>query len=195
MSKENNHSSTNCECAQKLVITKRQLSGIVVSWVFLSFFVFIGGYFLGKQKALELFCQKIGQESLADHIYSSMCCVYDSKTELDTEDETEPMIQKNDTSDEHATAEWYAQLGAFNSEKEAVNFCTSLEEKGIQSRIIKQVSTNTQGNEYPWYQVITLSYQTPDEVQAVIDTVVHRKKNTSAPVRVGAATQQAHYVS
>lgn len=190
MSKENNHTS-ECGCAQKLVITKRQLSGIVISWVLLSFFIFIGGYFLGQQKALELFCQKIGQESLADHIYSSMCCMYDSKAELDIEDDIEPVVQKSDSCDD----QWYAQLGAFASEKDATQFTIALEEKGIQSRTIKQISTNTQGNEYPWYQVTTLIYQTPDEVQGIIDTVVQRKKNSSAPVRVSAATQSASHVS
>ena len=57
------------------------MSLLVSSVIVVCFFVFIAGYFLGKKKAVEKFYHKIKQDSFADHIYYSMCSMYDKQGE------------------------------------------------------------------------------------------------------------------
>ncbi len=61
-----------CEREQRLSLDKRQISLIVSGIMLLSFFVFITGYFLGKQKALEQFAHHIDQEAFSDKMYASL---------------------------------------------------------------------------------------------------------------------------
>lgn len=72
-----------CQCGDKsgVFLTGRQMSWLVSSVIMVCFFVFISGYFLGKKKAVEKFYHKIKQDSFADHIYSSMCSMYDKQNE------------------------------------------------------------------------------------------------------------------
>jgi hypothetical protein len=67
----------------QITVTMRMLSLAVAGFIVFSFFIFIGGYFLGKQSAAQEFAYKADQDSLADQIYSSMCVLYDVKDEND----------------------------------------------------------------------------------------------------------------
>lgn len=58
-------------------LTSRRVSWLFSAVILFSFFVFITGYFLGKHHAVEKFYHKIEQDSFADHIYYSMCSLYD----------------------------------------------------------------------------------------------------------------------
>jgi len=69
-----------------LFLTSRNVSWLVSSLIMICFFSFIGGYFLGKKKAVEKFYSKIKQDSFADHIYYSMCSMYDKVDELQGEE-------------------------------------------------------------------------------------------------------------
>jgi len=68
-----------------IFLTARQTSLAVSSLLLTCFFVFISGYFLGKKKAVEKFYSKVKQDSFADHIYYSMCSMYDKADELQEE--------------------------------------------------------------------------------------------------------------
>ena len=65
----------------KIILGARQVSWAVSSLVLVCFFVFIAGYFLGKKKAVEKFYSKIKQDSFSDHIYYSMCSMYNKTDE------------------------------------------------------------------------------------------------------------------
>lgn len=72
-----------------LRLTARQLSLVVAGLMLLFFFMFIVGYFYGQKNAAEQFTYRVDQESLADQIYSSMCGLYDNKSENDAAEESE----------------------------------------------------------------------------------------------------------
>lgn len=71
--------SKRCICQDKsgVFLNGRRISWLVSSVIMVCFFVFISGYFLGKKKAVEKFYRKIEQDSFADHVYYSMCSMYD----------------------------------------------------------------------------------------------------------------------
>jgi cell division septation protein DedD len=56
----------------------------------LNFFIFMTGYFLGKKQAVDQLNYKIDQESLTDHVYSSMYALYDTKVQPESSDMVEP---------------------------------------------------------------------------------------------------------
>lgn len=70
---------TPCQCSDKsgVFLTSRRVSWLVSLIVLFCFFIFIAGYFFGKKNAVEKFYHKIEQDSFADHIYYSMCSMYD----------------------------------------------------------------------------------------------------------------------
>lgn len=70
-----------CPCSDTdgLYITSRQVSLLFSALLLLIFFIFIGGYFFGKRKALEDYSQHLDQQSLADKIYFSICSLYDTQ--------------------------------------------------------------------------------------------------------------------
>ncbi len=69
----------SCQCSDKsgVFLTSRRVSWLVSLIVLFCFFIFIAGYFFGKKNAVEKFYHKIEQDSFADHIYYSMCSMYD----------------------------------------------------------------------------------------------------------------------
>ncbi len=73
-----------------LFIPNRQLSVFVAGALSLMFFVFIGGYFLGKNYLIEPFVAKVEQDSFADQIYASLCTLYDQDMSQLTAQAEEP---------------------------------------------------------------------------------------------------------
>jgi len=82
-----------------IFLTNRHVSWVLSFFIITSFFIFIAGYFLGKKKAVEKFYNKIDQDSLADHIYYSVCSIYDNNNEEamrqeSTEESSEALNEK-----------------------------------------------------------------------------------------------------
>jgi len=73
-----------------IFLTNRHVSWALSFFIISSFFVFISGYFLGKKKAVEKFYNKIDQDSLADHIYYSVCSIYDADKSSKQESTEDP---------------------------------------------------------------------------------------------------------
>ncbi len=70
-----------------------QVSIIVAGLLLLSFFLFMGGYFLGQKNAITAFSNKIEQESFSDQIYSSMCSLSDNgQVEEDGQENEEKLM-------------------------------------------------------------------------------------------------------
>jgi len=77
---------SNSDKKSGIFLSARHVSWAVSSVVLICFFVFIAGYFLGKKKAVEKFYSKIKQDSFSDHIYYSMCSMYDRPDEQQAEE-------------------------------------------------------------------------------------------------------------
>src|SRR6266403_1787827 len=69
-----NNGSQMCHCADNrgLFIPNRQLSIVVAVFLFLTFSIFMTGYFLGKKKAVEQFTHEIQQDAFADKVYATV---------------------------------------------------------------------------------------------------------------------------
>jgi len=79
-----------------IFLTNRHVSWVLSCFIITSFFIFISGYFLGKKKAVEKFYNKVDQDSLADHIYYSVCSIYDTE-ESSKQESTEDLSNDLDS--------------------------------------------------------------------------------------------------
>lgn len=161
--------------ASGLYLSARQTSAVFSGALLLSFLIFMAGFFLGQQKTVEEFSQKVDQESLADQIYSSLCTLYDIKPEEESDEQENAAEQStetelntvsaeqlnHDSSPEHAQPEqqkikhYYAKLAGFGSQKAAYAFQERLAKKDISVEIKKIQSRTKKGRVITWYQAIT----------------------------------------
>lgn len=96
-----------CDGKQGVFFNNRHMSWALSVLLLLNFFVFMSGYFLGKKKIIEQLNYKIDQESLTDHVYSSMYALYDSKVPpaSSDSDNAEPGDDENPENDSAAVEE------------------------------------------------------------------------------------------
>lgn len=162
-------------------LTMRQLSFAISGLLAFSFFIFIGGYFLGQKRAAQDFVYRADQDSLADQIYSSMCVLYDAKDEedadngaeepessLDVESAVEESTESAQVKDEPMQEivsepvveqkKYKAILAGFNASHlaDAKQLVSQLTNKGYPAELIEQTSIH-KGKSKVWYQVVTKS--------------------------------------
>lgn len=82
-----------------ILLTHRHISWLLSLFIVSSFFVFVVGYFLGKKKAVEKFYNKVDQESLSDHIYYSVCSMYEDDENSVKQESTEDNSREDSPDD------------------------------------------------------------------------------------------------
>lgn len=185
-------------------LTQRQLSLLVAGLLAFSFFIFIGGYFLGKKRAAEEFSYKADQDSLADQIYSSMCVLYDTKDESEDSEENEPESEISENSEnlekneeilpevENSTQtqetfgpKYFAALAGFSSTTlaDGKKMLNRLKARGFDVQLIERSSKSVKGEAHIWYQIITASYSNKEELQQIVSQIAKlehiKEKNIS----------------
>lgn len=87
---QSQHESCVCDGKKGVFLNNRHMSWALSIILLLTFFVFMAGYFFGKKKVIDQLNHKIDQESLTDHVYSSMYKLYDNKVKPESSDNVEP---------------------------------------------------------------------------------------------------------
>ncbi len=191
---DNDHNSHQIQIA----LTHRQLSFLIAGVLALAFFIFISGYFLGKQRAAQEFSYKADQESLADQIYSSMCVLYDAKDEnedaeeLDQESEMcqsseialtdEPKIEIEQKSEKKFTA----ALAGFSAKNidEGKKMVSRLEKRGYGVELQERISKTAKDTKISWYQVTLKPVANKQELQQIINQIAKAEHLNAASIRV-----------
>lgn len=195
--KKNEHHKRSS--SESFRISQKKISWMLSAAVLIIFFVFMTGYFLGQQRALDLFTQKIEQESLADQIYSSLCVLYDNDEDLeasttvdllpqaqdDNSSETQASISDEQLSPEQMAQQdvqdepnslYYAQLIGFGTHKAAERFVARLAQRGIKANSKKRQSKTAGGKVRYWYQVVTDVYEDKRELEIVVNSIKNSEK-------------------
>lgn len=137
-----------------IFLTNRHISLVVAALMILSFFVFLSGYFFGKKKTVDKFYNKVDQESLADHVFYSVCANYGAEEVDENQESTEDAICDNDFSQ---TKEENVNINANisnisdhkveNSEDSTVNIAnnnlTGVENKKLEFKKAGETNINT----------------------------------------------------
>ncbi|TET06582.1 SPOR domain-containing protein [Candidatus Dependentiae bacterium] len=151
-------------------LNNRQIGWVIATVIFIALISFSAGYFWGEKKSAERFLNRIGQEALADQVYSSICSLCDTENELELQQENgvaendseEPGKEIEGKQENNAemtpTVAYYAQLVGFGTAKKANQFVGQLEKKGITAHVRERKSKTARGKIISWYQVITDPY-------------------------------------
>jgi hypothetical protein len=188
-----------------LFIPSRQLSFIVAGLLFLSFFIFMTGYFLGKKNVVEQFSEQVQQEAFADQVYTSVLASANIEENEQAEQainqtllvaEADTMIASDATEIAHdvikqdiitqelsSSAQYYAQLIGFGTEKAAQLFVKKLSDKGIETEVKKRTSKTAKGRTSYWYQVVTVAHQNKDDLLALVDKIAKEENIKGAQIR------------
>lgn len=192
-------SEPSCYCSsnQGLFVPNRQLSLIVAGMLFLTFCIFMTGYFLGKKNSVEQFSEKMHKEAFADQVYTTvLASAQEQETDTDiVEVVQQPTEQTNnqamivaeiENSLVHEMPEtlYYAQLIGFGTEKAAQLFVAKLASKGIDTEIKKRVSKTVKGRTSYWYQVVTSAYADKNELTEIVNRIAKEENIKDANIRV-----------
>jgi hypothetical protein len=151
-----------------LVLSGYELKYGGIALIFVMFFVFVGGYFLGKKRAYEELAVKYNDECFADKINQSLSSLYEQidpeTSDVESESAEEdcsviPVIvehvgqvaEKQDESGELA----YAQLCGFGTRYMAEAYVERLRRRTIEAAIVERQSRSKKGKVITWYQVVT----------------------------------------
>lgn len=159
--------------AQTLTLSHAQISYCVALIIIGLLFTFIAGYYWGKKSTSESFIEQSGQDALADKMYASMCALYDSEKDEDTETE-EKAPESSETEDssirEEAVTRYYAKLIGFGSKNSAQAYVQRVAQRGITVNIVERQSKSARGKTQVWYQIVTQPLP-KDALTALINTL------------------------
>jgi hypothetical protein len=175
------HAKDSCLCNddQYIVISRVNMSRIVLSSLIIVSALFVAGYFLGKKSGVELFSNKIVQESFADQIYYAASTryeasyrddnVYNDSLETFPDSKSVDMESPEECSEkEHIVLEAAGAMENKNTQptlyqaqllggtlKNAQAFALTLQRKGIDARVIERISNSLKNTKKViWYQVV-----------------------------------------
>lgn len=169
-------------------LTNRQISWLITVVICIALGSFGAGYFWGEKKSAERFLQRIGQDSLSDQVYSSICSLYDSNGELEqnTENDTleiEEYAKEGNNQEAQETiveavskVEYYAQLVGFSTAKHAQQFVERLSKKGIVTHVQERKSRTARGKIINWYQVVTDPYTNRAALISLVEQVKEQER-------------------
>jgi hypothetical protein len=179
-----------------LFIHNRQLSLVASGILVCAFFIFMGGYFVGKNTLVEPFMARVEQGVFADQIYSSLCARYDQNN--DAADDEESIVKSapetiqltentpeiasamheevSEVSDSAVHTSWYAPLIGYAKEQHAEAFAEKLRQKGIAVAVKKHQSKTPKGKGRHWYQVVTEPYKDQAALQVLVNKIAQEEK-------------------
>lgn len=183
-----------------LTLNMRQLSLAMAGLLASSFFIFTGGYFLGKKRAVQEFSYQADQDSLADQIYSSMCVLYDAKDDEETNDnqdeaEGNDLTENTETSETVASVEqkneiqqknYKMTLAGFSAGniEEAKKMVARLTKSGYSAQVIEIPSKTAKGKTVVWYQVIAKISITNEDLKNIQHNVARVAQVKEKSIRI-----------
>jgi hypothetical protein len=164
-------------------LNNRQIGWVIATVIFIALISFGAGYFWGEKKSAERFLNRIGQEALADQVYSSICSLCETDNELETQQENG--VAENDSEESIKATErkqenneemtpgsaYYAQLVGFGTVKKANQFVDQLEKREINAHVRERKSKTARGKVISWYQVITEPYNDKNALIALVEKI------------------------
>jgi len=178
-----------------LILSRRQSSLLVAAAIFVAFFIFTLGYFLGTKHATDEFVAQVNQETFADQIFASVHSLSKEKDKKATAavesaevpaavaltqpiQGVSPEASVSVTTLADQTVHHYAaELIGFGTEKAAQQFIDRVAKTAtINLELRKRVNTNRRGKAITWYQVVTKRYADRAELDELLATITKTEK-------------------
>ena len=162
-------------------------TGIIAVGALLIGLSFVNGYFWGIHDSVEQLSSQLEQEAFADQISASLIPMHGVPYEEHGDTEKDVVVaeqevleeQEQFVSDQSYLRTYYAQLAGFGSKRSAQKFAQKLERQNIPVIVNAIHSKNARGKSVTWYQVVTESYSTKEELESVVERLkeTERLKN------------------
>lgn len=186
-----------------IYLTKKQASITATVLVVLGLLFFVAGYFWGKQSVIDGFTQKTSQESFNDQVdYLLTMQSFAAKNggvspltedkeeaqelpdavEENVEEVSVPVVANKSTAalqmtQKTSTGKHYAALAGFAKKSMAEQMVQRLKKRNIDVVLKTRISKSASGKaRKSWYQVVTKSYNSVQEVQEIIDQILKSEK-------------------
>lgn len=193
-------SGNECLCSDPtaFVVERTIVVRSIALALFISFFIFVAGYFLGKRHAMQKFVSKIGQEAFADQIQVALNKFFDaSKSPNDITDITEsepqepvateavPLLttQPNQVitpvvmteQEKNSSIKYQGQLLG-GSQKIVRAFADRMARKGVTIEVKKRIGKTTRGKNIVWYQAVTPVFSNKADLDMLIASIQKTEK-------------------
>lgn len=158
-----------------------------MSILLVSIVAFVSGYFWGVKSSVEHLSMQVDQEAFADQISASLIPMPDTQSDdqantvIQSEgDQSTELLSSSDeqeyVSEQAYMRTYYAQLAGFGSKRSAEKFAQKLEKQDVPVIINAVHSKNRRGKAITWYQVVTESYSTKEELEALVERLKESEK-------------------
>lgn len=155
---------------KELILNGNQISYIVASFLIISFFIFILGYYWGKRSIIEPISKQWHNDTLADKVKGAL--LVENQTQLNDNSEVDQEAEKDSIEQElKSNTTYFAQIAGFANLKSAQNFADRL--KAVSSDIVvtTRSSKNSNGVIKKWYQVTTKAFTNKSKLLELINRI------------------------
>ncbi len=160
----------------------RNQRALIMSGLLLIIISFVSGYFWGISNGVEALSTQLDQDAFSDQISASFMPIQTDADEL-----PEDGIEESENFDEEQGVEtpgqpvvtertYYAQLAGFGNKQSAHRFAQKLIKKKIPVIVNPVHSKTKKGKAITWYQVVTESYSTKEELAALVEQLKETEK-------------------
>ena len=176
-----------------LNISRKNVSIMVAFLIILITFVFIAGFFWGYRQATGYVQVNLKKNSFSDQINYTVSVDNNQAPEIIDSEIINPEViassvpnvimpledkseNKNYTTAELDNSKYYAKLIGFGHHKSAHDFLDRLKAKGYSVMIKKRISKNSNGKNINWYQIVTDSFSSREELEKLVDIIKKTEK-------------------
>ena len=167
---------------QNIQITKRQASICSAAILLMFLFVFIVGYFLGKQSICENFVHRIDEDVVKDQV-DYLVATQNPQTVQDSVPSAKVSESTSDSDSDKVVAEktlkhdvlpkerYFVRLAGFGVKKTAQEFAARLKQRNIVVKIKTRKSKTASGKIRKWYQAVTDMYDSREILMRVVEKI------------------------
>jgi septal ring-binding cell division protein DamX len=162
---------------------------LVIGGFFAILLSFFAGFFWGVGSSLETLSIALDQEAFSDQISASLMPMQESDADDDDTqvDEQAPETDSENNPEEQGSVEeqsqqvcaertYHAQLAGFGNKQSAYRFAQKLIKRKIPVIVNAVHSKTNRGKSITWYQVVTESYSTKEELVALVEQLKETEK-------------------
>ena len=162
-----------------------QVKLLLISGICLITISFLAGYFWGVSASLDQISTALDQEAFSDQISASLMPMQEPEDGQEHDQEEESVLE-NSTDVQSSIEEqsqqvcadrtYYAQLAGFGNKEFAYRFAQKLIKRKIPVIVNAVHSKTNRGKSITWYQVVTESYSTKEELVALVEQLKETEK-------------------
>lgn len=191
-----NETTTKNELVQ---LNQAQIAQLLAASLVGCLFIFMAGFYFGKQSAVEPFIEQVMTDSFADKVSNAFSSLYDVEDEEETESKEETaqdgvldsaaeasvessFQQEENDAQANSLQLYVAQIAGFGTKRAAERCIENLKNNGFAVTLKSRKSTTSKGKEIIWYQVVTEPIEDKEQLHKLVDQIRKIAKVKDVPI-------------